>query len=154
MINLESFSKSDFHIIEEIFRSNTGAVYKARVRRSGEMVVLKERRAPELGRGRGVMEHEVELLEKVQDPNVIRCYGHFRANSATSRSGSFFMVLEYATGGDLYKQILKRRSKQKYYSEKVVLRIFQQICKGVCALHEMGIIHRDIKTLNILLLEE
>ena len=151
MINLESFSKSDFHIIEEIFRSNTGAVYKARVRRSGEMVVLKERRAPELGRGRGVMEHEVELLEKVQDPNVIRCYGHFRANSATSRSGSFFMVLEYATGGDLYKQILKRRSKQKYYPEKVVLRIFQQICKGVCALHEMGIIHRDIKTLNILL---
>ena len=102
------------------------------------MVVLKERRAPELGRGRGVMEHEVELLEKVQDPNVIRCYGHFRANSATSRSGSFFMVLEYATGGDLYKQILKRRSKQKYYPEKVVLRIFQQICKGVCALHEMG----------------
>ena len=51
----------------------------------------------------------------------------------------------------LYKQILKRRSKQKYYPEKVVLRIFQQICKGVCALHEMGIIHRDIKTLNILL---
>ena len=29
--------------------------------------------------------------------------------------------------------------------------IFQQICKGLCALHEMGIIHRDIKTLNILL---
>ena len=66
MLNLESFSKSDFHIIEEIFRSNTGAVYKARVRRSGEVVVLKERRAPELGRGRGVMEHEVELLEKVK----------------------------------------------------------------------------------------
>ena len=65
MLNLQEWNKSDFHIVEEIFRSNTGAVYKARVRRSGEIVVLKERRAPELGRGRGVMEHEVELLEKL-----------------------------------------------------------------------------------------
>ena len=131
LLNLESFSKSDFHIIEEIFRSNTGAVYKARVRRSGEMVVLKERRAPELGRGRGVMEHEVELLEKVKDPNVIRCYGHFRANSTTSNTGSLYMVLEYASGGDLYKQILKRRSKKKYYPEKMILQIFQQILRQI-----------------------
>ena len=151
MLNLQEWNKSDFHIVEEIFRSNTGAVYKARVRRSGEIVVLKERRAPELGRGRGVMEHEVELLEKVKHPNVIRCYGHFRDNSTTSRTGSFYMVLEYASGGDLYKQILRRRKEKKYFSENSILKIFRQICRGLCALHEMGIIHRDIKTLNILL---
>ena len=151
MLNLQEWNKSDFHIVEEIFRSNTGAVYKARVRRSGEIVVLKERRAPELGRGRGVMEHEVELLEKVKHPNVIRCYGHFRDNSTTSRTGSFYMVLEYASGGDLYKQILKRRKEKKYFNENSILKIFRQICRGLCALHEMGIIHRDIKTLNILL---
>ena len=61
------------------------------------------------------------------------------------------MVLEYADGGDLYKQIVKRRTAKKYFSETTILNMFEQICQGLCALHEMGIIHRDIKSLNILL---
>jgi len=61
------------------------------------------------------------------------------------------MVLEYASGGDLYKQILKRREQNKHYREETILDMFKQMCLGLCALHEMGIIHRDIKALNILL---
>jgi serine/threonine protein kinase len=146
------YRRDQFHIIEEIFRSNSGAVYKARLRKTGETVVLKERNAPELGRGKGVVEHEVELLEKVNHTNVIRCFGHFREpGTMGSNTGALYMVLEYASGGDLYKQILKRREQSKHYREETILDMFKQMCLGLCALHEMGIIHRDIKALNILL---
>ena len=69
-----------------------------------------------------MVEHEVELLEKVNHTNVIRCFGHFREpGTMGSNTGALYMVLEYASGGDLYKQILKRREQSKHYREETIL---------------------------------
>jgi len=65
--------------------------------------------------------------------------------------GSLFIVLEYLDGGDLHKKIEFHRSKKCYFSERYVWYIFHQICSAVCHLHENGIVHRDLKTLNIIL---
>mmetsp|Transcript_5085 Transcript_5085/g.11200 ORF Transcript_5085/g.11200 Transcript_5085/m.11200 type:complete len:317 (+) Transcript_5085:241-1191(+) len=136
-----------FHIVEELFRSNNGAVYKVR-RKTGrkELLCLKERKFAELGRKRDIM-NEVRLLEKANHPNVIKCFGHFWEVS----SGSLFMVLEYVDGGDLYNMLLKRRTVRQFLSEDEIWSLFYQICLGVHHLHTNGIIHRDIKTLNIML---
>ena len=63
---------------------------------------------------------------------------------------SLHIVMEYADGGDLY-QLLKR--KKKYFSEKELWIYAYETLLGLEYLHFRGIIHRDIKTLNIFLSE-
>ena len=111
--NVEETSLRQFHIVEELFRSNNGAVYKVR-RKTGrrEVLCLKERRFAELGRKRDIM-NEVKLLEKANHPNVIKCFGHFW----DINSGSLFMVLEYVDGGTLYSAVVKRRTLKQFLDE-------------------------------------
>ena len=108
--------------------------------------MLKERRFAELGRKRDIL-NEVDLLEGLDHPNVIKCYGHFWDRE----TGALFMVLEYADAGDLYTHVMQRRGKKEYYSEQAVWSMFYQLCQGLNHLHSNGVIHRDIKSLNIMM---
>ena len=58
-----------------------------------------------------------------------------------------YIVLEYASKGDLYKYILNSK---KGFEEKYAKFIFTKILKGVQAIHDAGICHRDLKIQNIL----
>ena len=101
--------------------------------------------------------HEVNMLQQLAHPNVIKCEGWFWDNSrrkdikGNNEQGSLFIVLEYLDGGDLHKKIASHRTKKRAFSEKYIWYIFHQICSAVCHLHENGIVHRDLKTLNIIL---
>jgi NIMA (never in mitosis gene a)-related kinase len=187
---------ADFSFTEELFRSQTGTVWRVSFRkraaagtsealrqvglRDGATYVLKERRAPELGQQKTIM-REIDLLRKLDHPNIVRCLGHFRGRArggAPPRGGGvrsddvLYMVLEYANGGDLYKEVCRRKkvdnsrragagsrasggigaaaSGRHHFTEREVLDIFYQLCLGVQHLHERGIVHRDIKALNVL----
>lgn len=61
-----------------------------------------------------------------------------------------FLVMELATGGELYQRIRKGPK----LSEGEVRRIFLAIVEGLLYLHSHGIIHRDLKLSNILLTAE
>jgi serine/threonine protein kinase len=82
-------------IEKELFRSQNGAVFKARRVQGhanallGQVVCLKERRVAELGAHKDMM-NEVKLLQSVQHPNVVKCFGSFR----DPIRGSLFIVLE------------------------------------------------------------
>eukprot|EP00742_Colponemidia_sp_Colp-10_P009715 GILJ01010622.1.p1 GENE.GILJ01010622.1~~GILJ01010622.1.p1 ORF type:complete len:812 (+),score=109.75 GILJ01010622.1:69-2504(+) len=137
---------SEFVIVQELYRSNSGAVLKARVKKTGLVVVLKQRKSAELGRQDNIL-HEFELLHRLNHPNVIRTFGYFWDPSYAS----LFIVLEYADHGDLYAEIQKRAREHMPFSEEELWQIFYQICAGVHHLHEHRIIHRDLKPLNLLL---
>ena len=120
---------SDFLIEEEIFRTHNGAVFKARFRSERKkQCVLKERKAPELGKDRDIA-NEVSLLERLDHPNIVKCYGHFRDD----KKRSLYIVLEYAQHGDLHAVVERRRRAGRYFREKDVWRIFLQICAGLIA---------------------
>lgn len=137
--------QSDFKVIEELYRSHTGAVYKALFKYDQKIYVLKEKKLPELGRRKDIM-NEVKLLEQLRHPNVVACEGWFRDLSRDT----LFMVLEYCEGGDLNSLIERRKKTRSYYTEEEIWFIFGQICRGLRHLHEHGIIHRDLKALNVL----
>lgn len=61
------------------------------------------------------------------------------------------IVLEFAEGGDLQKQVNRQIAKKMYFSEKDVWTYAWQMCMGVLHLHARGVIHRDIKCMNILI---
>ncbi|KAJ1635889.1 kinase-like domain-containing protein, partial [Pavlovales sp. CCMP2436] len=142
----ESFRFADFRILEEIHRSPSGAVYKAQHRASRRPVVLKEKKAPEMGPGKP-LDSEAVLLAALDHPNVIKCFGSFSDESRRS----LFLVLEDATGGDLQALVRRRTASRQYLPEGDVLRLFLQVSRGVEYLHARNIVHRDIKALNVVL---
>ena len=150
--------QNDFSVVEELHRSSGGTVYLARHRPTGRKVVLKERRVSELGRGHD-LDNEVELYEKVpRHPNLVAYLGSFSRGAPSSRHGRagdsvLVMVFEYAPQGDLHNALLKQRQSGRYLGETQLLQWFLPIADGVQHLHAHGIVHRDLKSLNIVLSE-
>jgi serine/threonine protein kinase len=79
---------SDFIEIQEIYRSQAGAVYKGKFKYDKKEYVIKERKIPELGKQKDIMS-EAKLLMQLDHPNVIQCEGWFR----DERRNSIFIVL-------------------------------------------------------------
>ncbi len=63
-----------------------------------------------------------------------------------------YIILEYATGGDLYTRIHKQPLKR--FDEGTVSNILKQMINATLYLHKWNVIHRDIKPENILLCED
>jgi NIMA (never in mitosis gene a)-related kinase len=59
--------------------------------------------------------------------------------------------MEYANKGDLFQKITEYKKASVFFEESDIWSIFIQITKGLKALHEMKILHRDLKSANIFL---
>jgi serine/threonine-protein kinase len=84
---------------------------------------------------------EVRLARQVSHPNVCRVY------DIGELSGSHFMAMEYVDGEDL-ASLLRRIGR---LPQEKALEIARQICAGLAAAHEQGILHRDLKPANVML---
>jgi len=80
-------------------------------------------------------------------PNIVAFHGHFWNDNQSA----LYMVLDYCECGDLYAKIERHKAKKSYFDDSYIWKIFHQICLGVEHLHQNGIVHRDIKTLNIMM---
>ncbi|KAI1812582.1 hypothetical protein GGS20DRAFT_587355 [Poronia punctata] len=84
---------------------------------------------------------EVSILRGLAHPNIVRLH----EMSETERH--IGIVLEYASGGELFDYILNHR----YLKDQAARRLFAQLISGVGYLHKKGIVHRDLKLENLLL---
>ncbi len=84
---------------------------------------------------------EIEILKTIHHPNIV----HLLENIETEKY--IGIVLEYASGGELFDFILQRR----YLRESMASKLFAQLVSGVSYLHAKGIVHRDLKLENLLL---
>ena len=88
-----------------------------------------------------------KLTEKYEHPNIIKYFTSFMEND------HLHILMEYAIYGDMYKALKDQRAKKKYIAEKDLWDYSYQILRAVQYLHKVGVIHRDIKCLNIFLSE-
>ncbi|KAM6961231.1 serine/threonine-protein kinase Nek9 [Aplochiton taeniatus] len=87
--------------------------------------------------------NEISILSILQHNNIIAYFNHFIDKN------TLLIELEYCNGGNLCDKI--NQQKGKLFSEEVVIWYLYQIASAVAHIHKAGVLHRDIKTLNIFL---
>ncbi|XP_044719894.1 kinase [Hirsutella rhossiliensis] len=87
------------------------------------------------------IKREVTILRGVQHPNIVRLIDMIETDRYIG------IILEYASGGELFDYILNHR----YLKDHSARRLFSQLVSGVGYLHKKGIVHRDLKLENLLL---
>ena len=94
--------------------------------------------------------NEVRILASCQNKNVIS----YKEAFIESESNSLCIIMEYANNKDLYQRILDYTKKKEYMKENDIWRIFIQIVRGLKSLHDLNIMHRDLKSANVFLHDE
>jgi serine/threonine-protein kinase len=85
--------------------------------------------------------HEVRVARQVSHPNVCRVYDIAEAE------GQHFISMEYVDGEDL-ATMLRRLGKP---SKGKSLQVARQLCAGLAAAHDKGVLHRDLKPHNVMI---
>jgi tetratricopeptide (TPR) repeat protein/predicted Ser/Thr protein kinase len=130
-----------YKIKEKLGEGGMGVVYKAEDIRLERLVALKflpphVSQSPE-EKARFI--HEAKSASALNHPNVTTIYG------IEESPEGLFIAMEYVDG-----KTLRQAVKEGPLSMKKVLDIAVQICEGMAAAHEKGVIHRDIKSENIM----
>ncbi|MHC4969081.1 MAG: protein kinase domain-containing protein [Planctomycetota bacterium] len=132
-----------YRIVALLGTGGMGEVYRADDLELGQSVALKflpERVAADpswLRRFR----NEVRTARQVAHPNVCRIY------DIGEEDGHVFLSMEYIDGEDL-AGVLRRLGRP---SREKAIEISRQICLGLAAAHENGVLHRDLKPANIMI---
>eukprot|EP00002_Diphylleia_rotans_P015891 TRINITY_DN3078_c0_g1_i8.p1 TRINITY_DN3078_c0_g1~~TRINITY_DN3078_c0_g1_i8.p1 ORF type:complete len:422 (-),score=67.44 TRINITY_DN3078_c0_g1_i8:679-1944(-) len=143
-------SLCEFRVKKPLGKGGYGAVYQVMRMVDGKEYALKvlnfTKMKPE-ERTRSL--NEIRFLASISHPCVIAYYEAFFENN------KLFLAMEYASRGDLHQIIKKRKQKgnPRYFSEDAVWSVLIQIALGLRCLHHLNIIHRDIKSSNILISE-
>lgn len=132
-----------YEILAVLGAGGMGMVYKARDTDLSDVVALKMLRpgmvvdAEQLDR----LKVELKLARRITHPNVLRTYdfGEFQ--------GVPYISMEYVRGLTL-RYLLQQAGRLPF---SAALRIARQLCMGLDAAHQMGVIHRDIKPENIII---
>jgi serine/threonine protein kinase len=87
------------------------------------------------------VENEIQIHLQLHHPNIVECFQYFED------SQHIYLILEYCEGENLFRY-WKRRGR---LGEAEAVRVTAQLLRGLDYLHSRGVIHRDLKLSNILL---
>jgi serine/threonine-protein kinase len=132
-----------YRIIGRLGKGGMGEVYRADDLKLGQPVALKflpenvDRDPARLTQ----LHTEVRMARQVSHPNVCRVY------DVGEYDGHTFLSMEYVDGEDL-ASLIRRIGR---FPQDRAIELARQICAGLAAAHDRGVIHRDLKPANIML---
>jgi serine/threonine protein kinase/Tfp pilus assembly protein PilF len=132
---------SHYQILEKLGEGGMGVVYKARDTKLDRLVALKFL-PPHL------TSEPVEKERFIHEAKAASALSHINITTIheiDEFEGQMFIVMEYCEGKTL-KQVIEKET----LSIKKILDIGIQICEGLALAHEKGVVHRDIKSDNIM----
>jgi serine/threonine protein kinase len=132
-----------YRVVALAGRGGMGEVYRAEDLTLGQVVALKF--LPEtLSQDPAALARfhaEVRTARQVSHPNVCRMF------DIGESDGALFLTMEYVDGEDL-ASVVRRIGR---LSPDKATEVARQICAGLAAAHERGVIHRDLKPANVML---
>ena len=140
-----------FEILEKLGDGAYSVVYKVRRKEDSKIYALKKVNLSNLSQKEKENSlNEVRILASVKSTFVIAYKEAFIDES----DQSLCIVMEYADKGDLYQKITQFKKMGCLIDEVDIWRIFIQMTKGLKALHDLKILHRDLKSANIFLFSD
>jgi serine/threonine-protein kinase len=136
-----------YQILGTLGRGGMGVVYRANDRQLDEVVALKVLRQEVLAEDPTLLERfkqEIRLARRITHRNVLRTHDFGEAD------GTPYISMEYLEGVTLKELIASKGA----LPLGVGLRVARQMCMGLEAAHHQGVVHRDIKPQNMLILPE
>ena len=131
-----------YRVLKLLGRGGMGAVYLCRDEELQRDVALKVIR-PEIAADPSVLDRfkrEIQLSSRVTHRNVLRVYDLGEAD------GVRFLTMQFVEGEDL-SSVLKRLGP---FPLPRLTHLFRQVCEGLAAAHDEGVVHRDLKPQNIM----
>lgn len=127
----------------ELGRGGFGAVYRT-VLRDGQPVAIKKLTVSSLVKSQEDFEREVKKLGKVRHPNLVALEGYYWTASLQ------LLIYEFVSGGSLYKHLHEGLG-GNLLSWNERFNIILGTAKSLAYLHQLDIIHYNIKSSNVLL---
>ncbi|SCU90601.1 LAME_0E09252g1_1 [Lachancea meyersii CBS 8951] len=138
-------NKVDYIFGRTLGAGSFGVVRQARKLSTGENVAVKILLKKALNGNEVQMRmlyDELSILQKLDHPNIVKFKDWFESKD------KFYIVIQLATGGELFDRILEKGK----FTEGDAVKIVYQILKAVKYLHSRNIVHRDLKPENLLYL--
>ena len=136
-----------YEVMGTVGSGGMGVVYRARDQQLDEVVALKVVRSEVMKEDPTLLDRfkqEIKLARRITHRNILRTHDFGETE------GTPYISMEYLEGVTL-KDLLRNKGALPL---GVGLRIAKQMCQGLEAAHQQGVVHRDIKPQNILILPE
>jgi serine/threonine-protein kinase len=136
-----------YEVLGTLGKGGMGVVYRARDRQLDEVVALKLLRPEAMVQDPSLLERfkqEIKLARRITHRNVVRTHDFGEAG------GVPYISMEYVDGVTL-KDVVRSRGALPL---GVGLKIAKDMCHGLGAAHETGVVHRDVKPQNMMILPE
>ena len=153
MLNTGQILADRYKILRFIGKGGMGEVYEAEDQELRDRIALKTIR-PEIATHEGAVERfrrEIQLARKVTHPNVCRIFDlvHHRTTAGgTGEGATIFLTMELLAGETL-SQRLRRTG---HMTTEAAFPVVAQMASALAAAHKAGIVHRDFKSSNVMLI--
>jgi eukaryotic-like serine/threonine-protein kinase len=135
-----------YQVLELMGTGGMGYVYRARHTEMDREVALKvlTKKASAQKATERRFEREMRIGAALEHPHVVRIYEY-----GMSQDGLRFIAMEALQGESLSRRL--KRDKRLHTSD--ISEVGIQVCRALIAVHEAGVVHRDLKPDNIFLLD-
>jgi serine/threonine-protein kinase len=135
-----------YEITEELGKGGMGKIYRVEDKKIKEHVALKLIR-PEIASNKKTTKrfsNELKMARKIAHRNVCKMY------DLDEEEETPHITMEYVDGEDLESYIRQKRKLKK----DEAIPIAKQVCERLAEAHELGLVHRDLKSDNIMIDKE
>ncbi|RKP30123.1 Pkinase-domain-containing protein [Metschnikowia bicuspidata] len=138
IVKNDTIGQGAFATVKKAIERSTGDSYAVKI--------INRRRAIHAG-GESAMlgvNRELQILRKLDHPNIVRLKSFYEDIE------NYYLVMELVPGGDLMDFVAANGA----IGEDATQVITKQILDGIAYVHKLGILHRDLKPDNILIMQD
>jgi len=141
-------SLNDFEILQKLGNEEKSSIFNVKRKKDGLIYFLKTVQSQSLDKNekRSVI-NEIKTVSSLSHPNIIE----FKEAFFDKFSKSLNIIFEFPHNGNLSNKINYAIKNKMYMKESIIWDVLVQILNGVNYLHKKGIVHRNLKSKNILL---